>query len=1226
MGSGVEFRILGPFEVVERGCRLELGGARQQALPAVLVVHRREAVSIDVLIDALWGESPPPTAAKTIHVYISRLRKALGDGVLETRGRAYRLALAPDQVDVDRFEALVAEGHAALEADEPGRAVELIGRALALWRGPPLGEFAYESFAQSEISRLQETRLAALGDRIDAELALGPGRGVIGELEALVHEHPLNERFTAQLMLALYRHRRQADALGAFRRARRALVDELGIEPGRELRELERAILTDDPGLQPRSSRRAFAVAESPRGGRRRGLALAAAAVSLAIVGVLTILASGGSVTALDAGPNSLAEIDPGSDTVVGTVAVGDVPGTIAFGSGSLWVANLGDRTISQINPSGLQTLRTIALGRTPTSLAASASGIWVVESDADSSTVSVSRIDPQFDDIAATERLANVVPGGPGAVAARGSLVWVAPSSGVLTRLDANTGRILQQLDPNSNPTGVAIGDGAVWVTDSDANNVTRIEPGASPTAVAVGNGPSALAAGAGSVWVADSLADELTRIDQRTAAVTASIGVGRSPGSVAVGAGAVWVTDRGDGAIVRIDPRTDRVTARIKLGGSPQAIAIADGRVWVTVDARTPPREPATGGTLRIETLGPVDYMDPALAYTRVSWQVLYATCAKLLNYPDTSGAPGGQLTPEVAQALPTRSPDGKTYTFTIRSGFRFSPPSDQPVTAQTFKYTIERSLNPRMDGPLDSEFTDMVGAAAYMTGKARHIAGVVAQQDRLTIHLIAPEPDIVSRLAQTPFCAVPTDTPLDPSGVPVIPMAGPYYVTSYTPGQSLVLTRNPNYAGSRPHSLAWIELTLGVSPQRAVADIERGAADYTTISGEPVSTVSALASALAARYGPSSRAADRGRQQYFEGTQPELDYLVLNTHRALFSDVQLRRAVNYAIDRRALARPGNDRPTDSYLPRVSPEPPAHRSTRSHPTRPRREQSLAATAGLPFSTPATTRRASSKRRSSATTSPRSASDCKPRPSRPRRCSPASPDPVRGGISLSGPGHLITPIPRACSTSCSRTASATRGLMTRTTPVSSPPPPSSPDSSAISPTASSPPSSRAMPHHWSPSATRPHRSSSRRASAARPTASTTASISPRCVCEAPPRELFPFGPSARAQHPAEGRVGETHPATSTPLSRNTPGAVDGTPEHSARRTRSKSGRLIGDRLAALFVPLFPTGRDRRSLTRVAPLLPEPHQSADDGYTEMSRFLPGARRRQAPLGTLVSGT
>ena len=202
----------------------------------------------------------------------------------------------------------------------------------------------------------------------------------------------------------------------------------------------------------------------------------------------------------------------------------------------------------------------------------------------------------------------------------------------------------------------------------------------------------------------------------------------------------------------------------------------------------------------------------------------------------------------------------------------------------------------------------------------------------------------------------------------------MAGPYYVTSYTPDQSLVMTRNPNYQGSRPHSLARIELTLGVSRQRAAADIERGAADYTTISGEPVTTVSALASKLAARYGPGSKAAARGRQQYFDGTQPELDYLVLNTHRALFSDVRLRRAVNYAIDRRALARLGNDRPTDSYLP---PGIPGAANTPIYPLvriAARHEQSLADTAEPPFSTPATTQRASRKRKPSATTSPRSA------------------------------------------------------------------------------------------------------------------------------------------------------------------------------------------------------------------------------------------------------------
>ena len=161
----------------------------------------------------------------------------------------------------------------------------------------------------------------------------------------------------------------------------------------------------------------------------------------------------------------------------------------------------------------------------------------------------------------------------------------------------------------------------------------------------------------------------------------------------------------------------------ATIAVGGSPQAITVADGRAWVTVDAQTirPTDLTSGGGTLRIDSQSDVDYMDPALAYVALSWQLLYATCAKLLNYPDKSGAAGSQLIPEVAQSLPARSADGRTYTFTIRPGFRFSPPSNEPVTAQTFKDTIERTLNPRMKSPYAHEFADIVGAGAYMAGKA-------------------------------------------------------------------------------------------------------------------------------------------------------------------------------------------------------------------------------------------------------------------------------------------------------------------------------------------------------------------------------------------------------------------------------------------------------------------------------------------------------------------------
>ena len=258
-----------------------------------------------------------------------------------------------------------------------------------------------------------------------------------------------------------------------------------------------------------------------------------------------------------------------------------------------------------------------------------------------------------------------------------------------------------------------------------------------------------------------------------------------------------------------------------------------------------------------------------------------------------------------------------------FTIRSGFRFSPPSDQAVTAQTFKATIERTLNPQMQSPIGYEFANVVGAGAYMAGRAEHISGVQARGDRLIIRLLTPEPDIPSRLAQPFFCAVPTNTPIHRGGLRVIPSAGPYYVASYIPGQSVVLSRNPNYRGSRPHRLQRIVLELGVSSERAVGDIEAGRADYTSIGGTPASTVSALAARLAAQYGPASPAAARHRQQYFATSQhPELDFLILNTHRPLFSDLRLRQAVNYAIDRQQLARLGDgygsaDRPATQYLP---------------------------------------------------------------------------------------------------------------------------------------------------------------------------------------------------------------------------------------------------------------------------------------------------------------------
>ena len=260
----LEFRILGPLEVVENGRPLALGGPRQRALLAILLVHRAEVISSDRLIDLLWSERPPATAAKTLQGYVSQLRKSLGGEEIVTEARGYRLAVPAEQVDVVNFEARCAEGRRELAEGDASRARELLRAALELWRGEPLVDFVYEPFAQDAIARLGQARLAALEDRIDADLALGCKGELIGELESLVAGNPLQERLRGQLMLSLYRAGRQAEALSVYRQTSKLLREELGLEPSRMLQELERAILEQDVSLDRGARNRTVAVMAAP--------------------------------------------------------------------------------------------------------------------------------------------------------------------------------------------------------------------------------------------------------------------------------------------------------------------------------------------------------------------------------------------------------------------------------------------------------------------------------------------------------------------------------------------------------------------------------------------------------------------------------------------------------------------------------------------------------------------------------------------------------------------------------------------------------------------------------------------------------------------------------------------------------------------------------------------------------------------------------------------------
>lgn len=329
--------------------------------------------------------------------------------------------------------------------------------------------------------------------------------------------------------------------------------------------------------------------------------------------------------------------------------------------------------------------------------------------------------------------------------------------------------------------------------------------------------------------------------------------------------------------------------------------------------------PAQIKKGGTARFNLASDTDYIDPALAYYQVSWQMEYATCAKLLNYPDKSGAAGAQLEPEVAESLPKVSADGRTYTFTIRSGFKFSPPSTEEVTAETFEFAINRALNPAMQSPAAQFITDIVGADDVLNKKAQEASGITVDGNELTIRLTKKAPDFLARIAMPFFCAIPLDTPIDKNGVQTVPAAGPYYVDSWEPKRQIVLKKNPNYGGDRPQNLDRIVYTVGVTPEATVLEIRKGSVDYAADGIPPTAHAQ-----LGPKVGPGSDAAKNGKQQYFVNPILAFNYLALNTTRPAFEDAKVRRAVSHAIDRSAILKQSGayaGRPTDHYLPPGTP-----------------------------------------------------------------------------------------------------------------------------------------------------------------------------------------------------------------------------------------------------------------------------------------------------------------
>jgi YVTN family beta-propeller protein len=891
----MEFRILGSLQVLVGERQIPLGGARQREILAILLLHRGEVVSVDRVVDELWGERPPETATKTVQVYVSRLRKVLGDGVVVTRGGGYALELNGDALDADRFSRLAHEGREALDKGDPRGARETLTAALDLWRGPPLADLAYEPFVQNEVARLEELRLVALENRGEADLALGHHAALVPELEALVREHPTRERLREELMLALYRSGRQVEALESYRNVQRTLVEELGLEPGSQLQQLERSILTHDPAIEAPPASRAVAAVRR----RRRGALLVVLGGALLIAAAVAVVVGTDSDRSSTIREDAVGLIDPDSGELYEQFTVGGGPNAAAVGAGSVWVANQRAGTVSRVDAETRQ-ITTIDIGRDASALAFGGGSLWVASAE----HRGVSQIDPRTNRVLRAIEVGNT----PSGVAVAFGAVWVATAvDGAVTRIDLARGSPTKTIAVGASPTAIAAGAGALWVASEASGSVVRIDADSARVvnAINVGNGPAAVAFGEGAVWVANRQDGTVSRIDPQRDAVTETLPVGSEPTAIAAGDGAVWVANAGDGTLARIDPGTRQVTETIEVGGSPSALAIADRTVWTTALASPGSHR---GGTLRLTwppygDAVPCGCADP-IAYGNVqSWWLASLAYDGLVAYRRVGGAGGARLVANLASEVPEPSADGRTYVFELRRGIRFS--NGTPVRPEDFRHSLERFLRLNVDDAPSSYFDGVLGARRCRAepGSCDLSKGIEtdAKAGTITIHLRAPDAEFLHELTLPLASVVPSDSPMRFARRRPLPGTGPYRVASFDPARGGRLVRNrhfrPRSQDARPDGFAdEIAIDVETKIDAQLAAVRGGAADMVSLSD--ALWVGALQPdrlpELAIQYGG----------QLHSAPEPQLEHMRMNVRLPPFDDARVRRALNYAVDRGEVA----------------------------------------------------------------------------------------------------------------------------------------------------------------------------------------------------------------------------------------------------------------------------------------------------------------------------------
>jgi len=919
-GTGLRFAVLGPLEVTRSGERLPLGGHQQRAVLALLLADPGTVVSLGRLGDALWGEETPSGFVTTVQTYVFHLREVLepdrGHGapgkVLVTEPGGYRLDTCGSNVDTAIFERSVHSGRDALDRHDYEEASAELSRGLGLWRGEVLADVADLGFAVPIAARLETMRMIAQGLRIEAELALGRHAAALPEIDRLVAEHPLQEQLHEQRMTALYRLGRQSDALAAYREVRSRLNDELGIEPSPHLRQLHQAVLAQDPVLdwQPQTAPRSPVLAatrldvrRSPRPAKPTGSPLppvgpspprlaghrlqitSAATAVLLVTGLLTLLVGTRTQSSVPAFPaNSVGSVNA-LGRLGDSVKVGLSPDGLTYGAGSLWATNRADGTVSRINLVTRAVVQTINVGALPTALTVAANDVWVVNFG----DGTVSRINTVTNTVVDRVKVGNQ----PEAIASGPSGVWVANSGdGTIQRIDPSTGQAGRAVQVGADPDGIALDATALWVSNATDGTVLEIDPVTLQRgeSVQVGGGPRGIALTPGDVWVASQLSQSVTRINRTTGAVR-RISVGEGPNSVQVAGDAVWVSDEYDGTIARIDPSSNEVR-RVFIGASPRGLAVAGGSIWAASGAFADAEH--RGGTLVVAGAtipGGQGVIDPGAVYDPTTMSAERFVYDGLVAHGMSGGAASQSLAPDLALALPRPTNGNKTYTFALRPGIRYS--TGREVHAADFRGGVLKALTV---GGNREYFASIVGGRRCIDHPAFcDLSGGLITDDaarRVTFNLVAPDPQFLQKLANFVY-PVPPGTQTDVSRAPV-PGTGPYMIAAYVPKKEFELRRNPHFRqwsfAAQPEGYSnVIDFQQLPDGNAAAGQVLAGRADVAVLSP----STAALRADLARRYPAQFK------------TQPlaQTDFEYLNTRMAPFNNVNVRRALNYAVDRNLL-----------------------------------------------------------------------------------------------------------------------------------------------------------------------------------------------------------------------------------------------------------------------------------------------------------------------------------